>query len=211
MSCIIRNSLFCSENITDIEFNELYKMIGGWYAYCITDNKKAKNYMMNAILDVIGYNVDVVTLKKQTLFQKIKKMIKLKRNGYRFMEHNGITIADVSNFRIRGFTSDLAKEVSDYKSLYIYSEFEKKHKCDEFENLDLPEMKIDINQKIEDLCVFGIGLSINNITEKHKFLVNNLKKLFYQCAKEAHPDNGGDFDDLGRLFITYQKLLKMRE
>lgn len=208
MSCIIKPSLFTLANISNEEFIELYKMIGGWYVFWFRNKDEAFQYMINAILDVIGHNVDVVTLEKESLFKKIKTMIRLKKTNTPFKEVNVITKSDYIYLSPEMFHINYNFDI---KYNFKYEDFESKYKFEEFENLNIPEVSLDSNEKIDDLNIFGIEFNSDTITEKHKFLVNNLRTLYYQRAKVVHPDKGGNVEDFKKLSNAYQKLMKLRE
>lgn len=88
---LIVDAELISRSVTNDEFIALYQMVGGWYAFFFRDRKDGFEYAVKAILDVIGYNVDVVTLEKESLFNKIKKIIEMTRMGIPHKEENGIT------------------------------------------------------------------------------------------------------------------------
>jgi hypothetical protein len=207
MALIINSELF-SKNITNEEFIELYRMVDGWYAFFFRDKKKEGfEYIVKAILDVIGYNVDIVTLEKESLFKKVKKIIEMTKKKIPYKEENGIT---KHNFIY--IDDSLYKIKIDFNYIkYDFKDFESKYKYEEYENLDLPEVNSDEQEKIDDLNIFGMEWSQNNVTKDHMFLVNNLKTHYYKRAKVLHPDKGGNEDEFKKLSNTYEKLLKLRE
>lgn len=205
MALIINKELFTLKNITNEEFNELYKMVDGWYAFFFRDKKEAFEYMVKAILDVIGYNVDIVTLEKESLFKKVKKIIEMTKKNIPYKEEKGITkhnfiYIDESFYKIK-YDLDNIK--------YTFKDFESKFKYEEYENLDLPEVNLNEQEKIDDLNIFGIKW--NNVQKDHMFLVNNLKTHYYKRAKVLHPDKGGNTEEFKKLSNTYDKLMKLRD
>lgn len=203
---LIANAELFTNNITNEEFLELYKMVDGWYALFFWDRKAGFEYIVKAILDVIGYNVDVVTLEKESLFRKVKKIIQMTKKGIPYKEEDGIT---KHNFIYLPNSFYYIKYDINYN--YIkYEDFEFKYKYEEYENLNLPEIPSHTQEKIDDLTNFGIEYDSNNITEKHMFLVNNLKTFYYKRAKILHPDKGGNVNEFQKLSNTYEKLLKLR-
>ena len=52
------------------------------------------------------------------------------------------------------------------KSKYDFEDFENKYKYDKYENLDLPELNLDNQEKINDLNIFGIEYDQHNLNEK---------------------------------------------
>lgn len=206
MALIINSELFAT-NITNEEFIELYRMVDGWYAFFFRDKKEGFEYIVKAILDVIGYNVNIVTLEKESLFKKVKKIIEMTKNKIPYKEENGITKNDFIYF-----DNSLFKIKYDLNYIkYDFKDFESKYKYEEYENLDLPEVNSDEQEKIDDLNIFGMEWSEDNVSKNHMFLVNNLKTHYYKRAKVLHPDKGGNEEEFKKLSNTYEKLLKLRE
>ena len=50
-------------------------MIDGWYAFFFRNKNEGFEYIVKSILDVIGYNINVITLEKESLFKKVKKLL----------------------------------------------------------------------------------------------------------------------------------------
>ena len=212
MTLIINHELFTLQNISNEEFVKLYIMIDGWYAFLFFDKKAAYNYIIDAILDVIGRNVDIVTLEKESLFTKLKKIIEFKKFNIPYKEVNGITTDDYKynfNFKIK-YDFDIKYKIK-YDFDINFKDFENKYKYEDFEDLNLPELSIEDKEKENDLNVFGIEYNRSNISEKHMFLVNNLKTLYYKKAKICHPDKGGNVEEFKNLSNAYERLIKLRD
>lgn len=212
MALIITSELFVLKNITNDEFLELYRMVNGWYASWFINKTQAYEYMIKAILDVIGYNIDIVTLDKECLFEKIKKIIKMTQTKIPYKEENGITKHNFIYINESFYKIKMDYNYNKLDNFYIkFIEFENKFKYEEYENLNLPEIDLKEQEKIDDLDIFGIEWSMNNVIKDHMFLVNNLKTHYYKRAKILHPDKGGNAEDFKKLSNTYNKLLELRD
>lgn len=201
MALVFNSELFF-KNITEEELIELYIMGGGRQAFFIRDRTEAFEYMIKSILDAIGYEVDTVTLKKESLFQKAKKTTNTTKKKIPYKAAKGISKHDFI------FSDYLFKKIG---IEYNFEDFESKYKHEEYENLNLPEVNSDEHEKISDLNIFGMEWSPNNVSRDHMFLVNNLKTFYYKRARVLHPDRGGDANEFTKLSNAYEKLLKLRE
>ena len=199
---LITHELFTYENIRDDELFFLYKMIGTSWLFIFWSQQEIRDYEINSILDYIKPRISqnyIVSLSKESLFDKISKIIGYSKLKIPFKEKDGITVDNIIKFN-----------KFEYKKIN-FDDFEHKFKYDYFENLDLPEVSLNDEEKISDLKIFDISFNVDNIIEKHKFLVNNLKTMYYKRAKILHPDKGGNVNDFQMLSNTYEKLLKLRE
>uniref|UniRef100_A0A6C0AF48 J domain-containing protein n=1 Tax=viral metagenome TaxID=1070528 RepID=A0A6C0AF48_9ZZZZ len=212
MILIIKHEIFISPNISHNELSYLYSIIGGWYALFFFDYNESRYYMIETILNFIGKNVNIVTLEKENLFTKLKKIIKFKRFNVPYKEENGITKEDYFHVDFKfdkkytyHFNYDLKNFEKDFKNSKK-KDF-KNSKENDFKNSKENESFI---QKKNDLNIFEVEYNENNISERHMFLINNLKKIYYKQAKKTHPDKGGDVEKFKELFNVYEKLIKLK-
>ena len=210
MTVIVNHELFVPENISDEELKTLYVSIGGWYAFLFFDKIAANKYMIDSILDVIGKTVDVVSLEKERLFSKLKKIIRMNKYNIPYKEKNGLTVED--RIYYTNFDFDFNYKFDKFDKFYNinFKEFEHKYKFEDFENLDLPESTTEISIKQNDLKLFDIDYDSNNLNDKYMMLLNNLKKFYYERAKILHPDKGGDTFKFTELSNRYEELLASR-